>query len=226
MHNTLRRLQAEVDARKRPRWWIGVLAGRVGTPLIWALLGFYAGARASGAAAAWVTDPQLRHHLWRVGEQLDGKEGEIALQRAQLERLERVQRNSARYRIPADLAAAIDDIARSENLDPSLAFELVRVESEFKARAVSPVGAIGYTQLMPATARWLQPGVRSEQLYDRETNLRLGFRFMRVLIDKYDGNIRLALHAYNRGPALVDRLVAEGRDPSNGYANLVLKGRR
>ncbi|CAN5796327.1 hypothetical protein BH23GEM5_BH23GEM5_28150 [soil metagenome] len=144
------------------------------------------------------------------------------MQLAYIDKLERIYRNSARYGIAADLAAAIEDIALAEGIDPRLAFELVRVESRFNDRARSPVGAIGFTQLMPATARLLQPGIRDHEMYERETNLRLGFRFLRFLINKYDGDVRLALLAYNRGPTTVDALLARSVDPSNGYVQLVL----
>ena len=61
-------------------------------------------------------------------------------------------------------------------------------------------------------------------LFDRALNLDLGFRYLRSLIDKYDGNVRLALLAYNRGPGTVDRILARGGDPDNGYADRVLSG--
>ena len=51
------------------------------------------------------------------------------------------------------------DIALAEGIDPEIAFELVRVESRFNPRAVSPVGARGLTQVMPRTARWLLPSL-------------------------------------------------------------------
>ena len=75
---------------------------------------------------------------------------------------------------------------------------------------------------MPETARLLRPGIRDHEMYERETNLRLGFRFLRFLINKYDGDVRLALLAYNRGPTTVDGLLARGVDPSNGYVQRVL----
>jgi len=77
---------------------------------------------------------------------------------------------------------------------------------------------------MPATGRALQPGLERADLFDPETNLRLGFRYLRELLAMYDGDVDLALHAYNRGPTIVNRILREGGDPANGYANAVLKG--
>jgi soluble lytic murein transglycosylase-like protein len=129
---------------------------------------------------------------------------------------------ASRYRIDPDLALAIAHAARSEGIDPELGFRLVRVESGFRERAVSPVGALGLTQLMPRTAAELQPGISREQTFDRDTNLRLGFRYLRWLLHIYDGDIEEALHAYNRGPGTVRRVRAAGRDPANGYAERIL----
>ena len=155
---------------------------------------------------------------------LTAREGELQLARMELERLNAVMANSQRYRIPADLAASIYDIALAEGIDPAIAFSLVNVESEFFHKAVSPVGAMGLTQVMPATGRMLQPGLRRSDLFDPETNLRLGFRFLREMIARYNGNLDLALHAYNRGPGVVDRILKSGGDPSNGYAAAVRRG--
>lgn len=135
--------------------------------------------------------------------------------------LRTVGRYSADYGIPADLAGAIHAAAVRENLDLDLAFRLVSTESSFRRLAISSVGAIGYTQVMPSTAAWLERGVVEKDLFDRETNLRLGFRYLRMLMDQY-GDPRLALLAYNRGPGLVSGMVARGEDPSNGYARQIL----
>ena len=133
-----------------------------------------------------------------------------------------IARYALRYGIPYDFAYTIQAIAHDEGIDPELAFRLVDVESDFREDAVSPVGARGLTQLMPPTARSLQPGITDEQMYDRETNLRLGFRYLHWLLDRYDGRVSDALHAYNRGPGTVNRIRSEGGDPANGYAEKVL----
>ncbi|CAA9297293.1 MAG: GH23 [uncultured Gemmatimonadetes bacterium] len=127
-----------------------------------------------------------------------------------------------RYGIDRSMAAAVLRAADAEGVRTELAFRLVRVESAFRPRAVSPVGALGLTQLMPATAAELQPGVTREELFDRDTNLRLGFRYFRRLLRAYDGDVEAALHAYNRGPGTVNRIRRAGGDPANGYAKAVL----
>jgi len=129
------------------------------------------------------------------------------------------------YKIPKTLAHDIVRAATDEDISPRTALGLVRAESSFRTAAVSPVGAIGLTQLMPATAKWLQPGVTRKELQNPETNLRIGFKYLRSLIDKYDGNETLALTAFNRGPGTVDKLLKRGADPDNGYAEKVLTGR-
>jgi soluble lytic murein transglycosylase-like protein len=126
------------------------------------------------------------------------------------------------YGIDRELAADIYDLAQEEGIPPGIAFALVQVESEYDERAVSPEGARGLTQLMPATARYLEPQLREEELFDRRTNLRLGFRYLRMMLTRYDDDLRLALLAYNRGPGTVSRHLAQGEDPGNGFARRVL----
>jgi soluble lytic murein transglycosylase len=101
----------------------------------------------------------------------------------------------------------------------------VQTESSFKRTAVSSAGAIGYAQIKPSTAKWLDPTVSTEDLFDRDTNLRLGFGYLAKLADQYDQDMRMALLAYNRGPARIRRMIAEGKDPANGYARRILQDR-
>jgi hypothetical protein len=129
-----------------------------------------------------------------------------------------------RYEIEPQLAQEIYDAAVENGVEPRLAYGLVKTESSFKNKAVSHVGARGLTQVMPRTAKWLRPGTRAEDLYDRKLNLSLGFKYLNQLIDKYDGDVKLALTAYNRGPGTVDKVLKRGGNPDNGYAGKVLKG--
>lgn len=167
-----------------------------------------------------------RAEIQRLNAQVEKARGDLRLASAQLERWNRIFQYSHRYRITADLAAAIYDAALLERLDPELAFPLVRLESEFLEGARSPVGAIGLTQLMLGTAKYYDPTLTREKLYDRDTNLRIGFRYLRDLIREQRGDVQMALLAYNRGPAAVEVAKELALDASNGYDRIILKGYR
>lgn len=202
--------------------WSGARRGtRMVTVVFFAFaVGF---AAASGPPA--VSRPaELHARLQASSSTMLAQQGELELARLELGRLNTVIQNSARYRIPADLAAKIYDVAVAEGIDPKVAFSLVNVESDFANRAVSSKGALGLTQVMPSTARFFEPRIERSDLFDPDTNLRIGFRFLKELIAKYDGDIDLALHAYNRGPDIVDRVMARGGNPANGYADAIKRG--
>ena len=157
---------------------------------------------------------------------LDSARGELELVRAQLERAQKVISYSSRYNIGANLAGNIVDVASAEGIDPELAFRLVKLESDFNVHATSPVGAVGLTQVMPSTAKFYVQGITREKLYDPQTNLRVGFRYLRGLVNEYHGDVKLALLVYNRGPVAVAKSRAQGDNPSNGYDRILTKGYR
>jgi len=97
--------------------------------------------------------------------------------------------------------AFIERLAAEYDLSPDLIKSVVMVESAFDPHAVSPKGAQGLMQLMPATARHY--GVRNA--FDPLENLRAGSRHLRSLLDEFDGDVTLALAAYNAGSSAVRR---------------------
>lgn len=99
----------------------------------------------------------------------------------------------------ATVAQAISAAAARHGLDPAVLEALVQVESGFRSDAVSPAGALGLTQLMPATARAL--GVADP--FDIWQNVEGGARYLKQQLDRFDGDLSLALAAYNAGPAAV-----------------------
>jgi soluble lytic murein transglycosylase-like protein len=191
------------------------------------VIGALAGWTKRVGAADQVKTPDTRIVARRMGnleQQLQSTRGEMVLVRLQLERTNAIMANSVKYQIPADLAEDIYDIALSEGIDPALGFQLVKIESGFKGSARSSMEAYGYTQLQLPTARFYDPDVTVKGLYERETNLRIGFRFLRDLLEQFDHDMELALVAYNRGPGRVAGILAKGGDPANGYAEAVMEG--
>lgn len=96
--------------------------------------------------------------------------------------------------------AIVADAARQHDVDPLLVHALISVESAYNQYAISPAGAQGLMQLMPATARQL--GVRNS--FDAEENIRAGVKHLKELQQTYKDD-RLALAAYNAGAGAVNR---------------------
>ena len=159
----------------------------------------------------------------KLRDDLESAKGELTLARARYERAEKIMGYSTKYGITAGMAGNVFDASLREGIDPELAFRLVRLESEFNAHAISKVGAIGLTQLMPSTAVQWEKGVTREQLFTPTTNLRIGFRYLRNLLDQYKGNVNYALLAYNRGEDAVWRDIRNGTNPGNGYDRWVMR---
>src|SRR3989442_574719 len=163
------------------------LVQRGGVPvgaLLVSSLGGWARRATADDQPAPVTAPVLGE-LRSLTQELEAAKGELAVARLQLERADAIIEYSGRYGVPADLAAATYDIALAEGVDPVLAFRLVRLESGFNPRAKSREGALGLTQVLPSTARLYEPGLTTSQLYERATNLRLGFRYLHDLLERF-----------------------------------------
>jgi len=100
----------------------------------------------------------------------------------------------------ASLHELVEKSAKAHNVDPLLVDSVIRVESGYNPNAVSPKGAQGLMQLMPPTAQML--GVNDS--FDPAENIEAGVKYLKYLEDLYKDD-RLALAAYNAGPAAVDR---------------------
>lgn len=102
---------------------------------------------------------------------------------------------------PAAFAGTISDAAQTHGVDPRLVAAVASRESAWNPNAVSRTGACGLMQLMPATARLL--GVAN--VFDTRENIFAGTRYLRTLLDHYNGDLDLALAAYNAGPGAVQK---------------------
>lgn len=95
--------------------------------------------------------------------------------------------------------------AREFDIDPHLIAAVIKNESAFNPRKVSPDGAVGLMQVMPATGRWGAAALQLEDYSDRELaepamNVRIGTWYLSRLLDQFQRDLDLALAAYNAGP--------------------------
>lgn len=110
---------------------------------------------------------------------------------------------SQRYPMPFkdEVLAAASEVG----VDPAYVYGLIRQESRFIVAAKSTVGAAGLMQVMPATAAWtarkLGMDFKPEQITDRQTNLRIGAGYLKMVLDDFQGAQALAAAAYNAGPS-------------------------
>lgn len=177
-----------------------------------------AGPVAPAAEALVFTDGrELVVEGWRVeGERIDVElpgGGRMALPASSIEAVRPVASARPRQEEPTpvdggewrawagEFADIIHEAARTYDLDPVLLAAVMRIESNFDPFAVSPKGACGLLQLIPATARRFGVG----DVFDPAENVHGGARYLQWLMARYDGDTRLALAAYNAGENAVDR---------------------
>lgn len=129
----------------------------------------------------------------------------------------------------ARTASTVVDESRRTGLPLDLILAVIRVESSGNAFAVSPVGAMGLMQLLPATAEEVAERLDivwtgDSLLFDPVVNVRLGTEYLRVLIERYD-DVATGLAAYNWGPGHIARRVQRGEAIPAAYADRVLARR-
>ena len=130
------------------------------------------------------------------------------------EQLERI------YAVQAIVAAA----STAYGVDPSLVNGLIWVESKFEPRARGPAGAQGLMQLMPKTAKSLAKRLdRKRNSYDPDFNIHAGTLMLSRLLDRFEGDERLALAGYNRGGGTVSKWIHEGTPLPEGAEKFVVR---
>ena len=187
-----------MQARIRTSWEVVVIAvALLGVALAAAPLAAGEGARLAGSQAS------AGQETLSVAQAAPVRAGTALLQAA---RPDLDLPSEAEFRRFAPIVART---ARAHGVDEALVHAVIFAESSYDPDAISPAGASGLMQLMPATAAHY--GVRD--LFDPAQNVNGGVRFLRDLLAKFDGNVELALAAYNAGAYAVIR--AGNRVPPN-----------
>jgi soluble lytic murein transglycosylase-like protein len=118
-----------------------------------------------------------------------------------LSKVQHASQNEDHIHSPPSIDRIIDHVSGRYDVEPSLIRAVIRAESDFDSNCTSSKGAMGLMQLMPETAQEL--GVKNP--YNPVENIMGGTRYLKSLLDRYDGNIPLALAAYNWGMGNVER---------------------
>lgn len=114
----------------------------------------------------------------------------------------RVQKQRSRgSSISSEYHQIVENKSAKYNVEPSLVKAVIKAESNWDSHAVSQKGAMGLMQLMPSTAS----DMAVSNPFNAEENIDGGTRYLRFLIDRFDGDVSLAIAAYNAGPGTIDK---------------------
>lgn len=209
----------------------GFLLARIFAPLF--LLAITSGVFAASFFMAGVAN-EITSHTVLAQEKVE-KVREISRSERTRMAISALLANRARYQLSTiereDLAGAIVRYADQHGHDPFLLLAVIEIESSYRPTAVSHKGAVGLMQIRPFVARAIHdemtkgPLSSTKALYDPETNVRLGSYYLAKLIKAFDGDIKLALEAYNRGPTRLLRNMKQKPVLSLPYMNKVIKAR-
>ena len=128
-----------------------------------------------------------------------------------------------KYEVPYRYLEILSEVSGELGLNLEFMVGLMQVESSFNPNAVSNKNAYGLMQVRLMTARELDPTIESFwQLYDPERNIRLGAVYFSKLLDRYDGDYRMAALAYNMGPTRLDGELSDNTDIADDYYRRIL----
>ena len=119
----------------------------------------------------------------------------------------------------------VQKAAKENNIDPYLIFAIIKQESKFNKNAMSKKEAKGLMQLLDTTAEEIALNIpymdeKNIDLFDASTNICIGVKYFRSLVDRYEGNIHLAICAYNAGLGNVDKWMLSEEIYSDGHVSV------
>lgn len=123
---------------------------------------------------------------------------------------------------PKKYSEHVENYSNEYNVDPLLVYAVIKVESNFNNNVVSKSNAKGLMQLMDSTATEISGNITDEEsfesnkLFDAETNIKIGVKYLSELLEKYQGNTYVALAAYNAGIGNVDSWIEQGVIKADG----------
>ena len=128
---------------------------------------------------------------------------------------------------PKEYSEYVYKYSEENNIDPLLTFAIIKAESNFNPEATSNSNAIGLMQVLETTAKEVMQNKTEENfskeiLFNAEDNIKIGTTYFAYLLDKYNGNIALALTAYNAGIGKVDNWIENGiiKEASDGHGGI------
>ncbi len=129
--------------------------------------------------------------------------------------------NIARLFFPVKYMDYIKNAANTYQIDPYLIMSMIKSESNFNHKAVSNQSAAGLMQIMEPTAQWLAERMKIEDfdyadITDPQLNIQMGCFYMAYLLDRYSGNVKTALAAYNAGEGTVNLWLADSNCSKDG----------
>lgn len=122
---------------------------------------------------------------------------------------------------PIKYEEIVQKYSKEYNLDPFLLYAMIKVESSFDENAVSPKDARGLMQIMPTTGKWIAEKLKyekfdEEDLFEPKKNIMMGAWYINYLAEKFDGDMVLAIMAYNAGPGNVQNWLLDENVSSDG----------
>jgi soluble lytic murein transglycosylase-like protein len=171
---------------------------------------------------------QMNHHLMRLllsdsGDEMNlhyaGLFDRVTLPDQESSKTYPVNQNNDGLAVPEDLHSIIRRAADENGVDAALIESVIRTESAFNPNSTSPKGAMGLMQLMPETARELSVA----NPYDPVENVRAGTRYLKKLLNRYEGNVHMALAAYNWGMGNLEKRPEQLPAETRQYVEKVLR---